>query len=111
MQYYNHSKPWVSHVSLQGHDVQQLDMAKAVWNGQVLAESDASVLVMQRSELTRLRDTDGDGLADNYETVFDGFGMSGNYHEFGFGTAQDADVNLYVSLGTASNGGSCAPNT
>ena len=31
VQYYNHSKPWVSHVSLQGHDVQQLDMAKAVW--------------------------------------------------------------------------------
>ena len=31
VQYYNHSKPWISHVSLQGHDVQQLDMAKAVW--------------------------------------------------------------------------------
>ena len=70
----------------------------------LLAESDASVLVMQRSELTRLRDTDGDGRADDYETVFDGFGMSGNYHEFGFGPAQDADGNLYVSLGTASNG-------
>jgi len=70
----------------------------------LLAEGDASVLVMQRSELTRLRDTDGDGLADDYETVFDGFGMSGNYHEFGFGPAQDADGNLYVSLGTASNG-------
>ena len=31
MSYYNHSQPWVSHISLQGHDVQQLDMAKAVW--------------------------------------------------------------------------------
>lgn len=29
--YYNHSQPWVSHISLQGHDVQQLDMAKAQW--------------------------------------------------------------------------------
>ena len=31
VQYYNHSRPWISHVSLQGHDVQQLDMAKATW--------------------------------------------------------------------------------
>jgi hypothetical protein len=29
--YYNHSRPWVSHVSLQGHSVNQLDMAKATW--------------------------------------------------------------------------------
>ena len=31
VRYYNHSQPWVSHVSLQGHDVGQLDMAKTVW--------------------------------------------------------------------------------
>ena len=42
---------------------------------------------MQRPELTRVKDTDGDGTADEYETVFDGFGMSGNYHEFAFGPA------------------------
>ena len=31
MKYYNNSQPWVTHVSLQGHSVNQLDMAKAVW--------------------------------------------------------------------------------
>ncbi|MFK7740022.1 MAG: hypothetical protein AB8H80_06825 [Planctomycetota bacterium] len=70
----------------------------------LLAESDSSLLVMQRAELTRLRDTDGDGRADEYETVYDGFGMTGNYHEFAFGPARDADGNLYIALNTASNG-------
>ena len=28
---YNHSQPWISHISLQGHDVGQLDMAKSTW--------------------------------------------------------------------------------
>ncbi|MCR9243892.1 MAG: hypothetical protein NXI31_02595 [bacterium] len=70
----------------------------------LLVESAASLLVMQRAELTRLRDTDGDGQADDYETVYDGFGMTGNYHEFAFGPARDAAGNLYVALNTASNG-------
>lgn len=70
----------------------------------MLVEPDGSVLVMQRAELTRLRDTDGDGQADEYETVFDDFGMSGNYHEFSYGPARDAEGNLYIVLGIASNG-------
>lgn len=70
----------------------------------MLADKDGSLLVMQRSELTRLRDTDGDGNADSYETVFDDFGMSGNYHEFSYGPARDAQGNLYIVLGVASNG-------
>lgn len=70
----------------------------------ILAEPDGSVLVMQRAELTRLRDTDGDGAADEYETVFDDFGMSGNYHEFAYGPARDAEGNLFIVLGVASNG-------
>lgn len=75
----------------------------------LLVEDDRTLLVMQRCELTRLRDTDGDGRADEYETVYDTFGMSGNYHEFGFGPARDADGYLYVSLGTASNGAGIRP--
>lgn len=75
----------------------------------ILAESDSSFLVMQRPELTRLRDTDGDGEADLYETVFDGFGMTGNYHEFAFGPARDTEGNLYISLNVASNGAGVRP--
>lgn len=70
----------------------------------MLADDDGSILVMQRAELTRLKDTDGDGAADEYQTVFDGFGMSGNYHEFAYGPAKDADGNLFIVLGIASNG-------
>ena len=70
----------------------------------LLAETDSSMLVMQRSELTRLSDTDADGVCDSYETVFDGFGMSGNYHEFAFGPVRDRDGMLYIALNVASNG-------
>lgn len=70
----------------------------------MLVENDHSILVMQRAELTRLRDTDRDGVADEYETVFDDFGMSGNYHEFAYGPARDSEGNLYIVLGVASNG-------
>ena len=70
----------------------------------ILAERDGSLLVMQRAELTRLRDRDGDGVADRYETVWDGFGLSGNYCEFGFGPVRGANGRLYVSLNLASNG-------
>ncbi|MFD2256242.1 hypothetical protein ACFSSA_06125 [Luteolibacter algae] len=72
----------------------------------LLAESKDSMLVMQRSELTRLKDNDGDGEADSYETVCDDFGMSGNYHEFAYGPAKDKEGNLFIVLGVASNGAS-----
>jgi hypothetical protein len=70
----------------------------------LLALSAQEVLVMQRPELTRLRDTDGDGTADRYETAWDGFGMTGNYHEFAYGPVLDRDGALFVSLNLASTG-------
>ncbi|MBD2752811.1 PQQ-dependent sugar dehydrogenase [Spirosoma validum] len=70
----------------------------------VLALSNKELLIVQRPELTRVTDTNGDGVADLYETVTDQFGMSGNYHEFAFGPVRDTKGNLYFSLNTASNG-------
>lgn len=75
----------------------------------LLAESPSSLLVMQRAELTRLCDLDGDGRADDYETVFDDFGLSGNYHEFAFGPAKGPDGRLYIGLNVASNGAGVRP--
>ncbi len=72
----------------------------------VVANSDREVVIMQRPELTRLTDTDGDGAADVYQTLTDAFGMSGNYHEFAFGPARDAEGNFYIGLNVASNGAS-----
>lgn len=60
-------------------------------------------------ELTRVADTDGDGVADLYGTIADGWGMSGNYHEFLYGPVRDASGNFYVSLGCASDGAAPRP--
>src|SRR5471032_1733450 len=62
------------------------------------------VIVMQRSELTRLRDTKGAGVADSYETICDAFGMTGNYHEFAFGPLPAPDGGWFVALNMGSNG-------
>lgn len=71
----------------------------------VLPLSDSEMLVMQKPELTRLKDTDGDGHADLYETEADDFGMAGNYHEWTYGPVQDQDGNLFISFNTASEWG------
>ncbi|MDF1741336.1 MAG: hypothetical protein P1U86_19405 [Verrucomicrobiales bacterium] len=71
----------------------------------ILEEPGGSLLVMQWTELTRLSDTDSDGKADFYETVFDDFGVTGNYHEFAYGPARDSEGNLYIALNVASNNG------
>jgi len=71
----------------------------------VLPISESEILVMQKPELTRLKDTDGDGQADLYETVTDDFGMAGNYHEWTYGPVKDHDGNLFISFNTASEWG------
>lgn len=70
----------------------------------IYVEEEGTILVIQRSELTRLHDTDRDGLADFYELVSNDWGMTGNYHEFTFGLVKDSKKNIYISLGTASSG-------
>lgn len=44
-----------------------------------------ALYVLQRGELTELRDEDGDGRAERWLTVSDDWGLSGHYHEFAFG--------------------------
>jgi glucose/arabinose dehydrogenase len=52
----------------------------------------------QRSELTRLRDTNDDGVADQYLTAAKGWGVTGHYHEYAYGPELDGDGNLWVTL-------------
>lgn len=53
----------------------------------------------QRGEVTRMKDTNGDGRADLFETVAgDGWGMTGDYHEYAFGSKMDKDGNIWVVL-------------
>lgn len=75
----------------------------------VQAISKSEILVMQRPELTRIKDTDGDGEADLYETMTDDFGVTGNYHEFNYGPVRDKEGNLFIALNSSSSGGGVRP--
>lgn len=57
-----------------------------------------SFYTVQRSELTRVRDTDGDGSADEYLTVTKGWGVTGHYHEYAYGPKLDNAGNLWLTL-------------
>ena len=63
-----------------------------------LALHKRDLYTVQRSELTRLRDTNADGRADEYLTYAKGWGVTGNYHEYAYGPAVDGDGNLWVAL-------------
>ncbi|MDB6029867.1 MAG: hypothetical protein JWM16_205 [Verrucomicrobiales bacterium] len=52
----------------------------------------------QRGEVTRMKDSNGDGRADIFETVGDGWGITGDYHEYAFGSKFDKDGNIWVVL-------------
>jgi hypothetical protein len=57
-----------------------------------------SFYTVQRSELTQLRDSDGDHIADEYLTVAKGWGTTGNYHEYAYGPKLDRDGNFWLTL-------------
>lgn len=69
----------------------------------IVEEKLGQFLVIQKPELTRLIDTDDDGKADQYQTVYDDYGMTGNYHEFAFGPVVDTEGNIFIALNVASN--------
>jgi cytochrome c551/c552 len=61
-----------------------------------LAYKDDALYVAQRGELTKLADTNGDGRADVYETVY-AWPLSGHYHEYSFGPKIAPDGSFFVS--------------
>ena len=63
----------------------------------VLRDGD-SLLVTQRTEVTRLRDTNGDGVADEYLTAARGWNVSGSYHGYAYGPKRDGRGDLWVAL-------------
>ena len=68
-------------------------------------QDNTTVFVIQRPELTKLVDTNGDGTADEFTTVCDKWGVSGDYHEFAFGPARDKAGNFFVTLNVGFGGG------
>lgn len=63
-----------------------------------LAEKDGWLYVTQRCDVSRIKDTNGDGVADVFEVVNDGWEIGGDYHEYGFGSKFDKEGNLWVVL-------------
>ena len=61
-----------------------------------LAYKDGDLYTAQRGELTKLSDTNGDGEADVYETVF-AWPVSGHYHEYSYGPKIAPDGSFFVS--------------
>ena len=63
-----------------------------------LSWHDGWLYATQRPEVTRMKDEDGDGQADVFECVSDGWGIKGDYHEYAFGSRHDKDGNIWVAL-------------
>lgn len=61
---------------------------------------DGDIYVLQKQELTKLIDHDGDMIIDEYETVSDDWKVSANFHEFAFGLVYQ-DGYFYGALATA----------
>lgn len=61
-----------------------------------LAYKDGALYCAQRGELTKLVDTNSDGKADIYETVY-AWPLSGHYHEYSFGPKIGPDGSFFVS--------------
>lgn len=57
-----------------------------------------SLLVTQRTEVTRLRDVNDDGIADEYLSESAGWNVSGAYHAYAYGPKKDREGNDWMTL-------------
>ena len=63
-----------------------------------LAYRDGWLYCTQRGEVSRMKDTVGNGRADVFETFNDDWGIGGDYHEYAFGSKFDGEGNMWVVL-------------
>src|SRR5687767_6879564 len=62
-----------------------------------VAYKNGSLYCVQRGELTKMTDVNGDGKADDFETIYS-WPLSGNYHEYSFGPKIAPDGSFFVTL-------------
>ena len=63
-----------------------------------LSWKDGAMTSTSWGEVTRISDTDGDGVADRYDTLTSNWGYAEG-HEFAFASKHDAQGNIWVALG------------
>jgi hypothetical protein len=63
-----------------------------------LSWKDGAMTATTFGEVVRITDTDGDGVADRYDTLSNNWGYAEG-HEFAFGSKHDPDGNIWVALG------------
>ncbi|MFM7150781.1 MAG: hypothetical protein ACKO23_13145 [Gemmataceae bacterium] len=63
-----------------------------------LAWKDGWLYVTHRPDVTRIKDSDGDGKADVFEVYSEGWDINGDYHEYAFGSRFDKNDNLWFTL-------------
>ena len=82
------------------------DLSKVVWSKFAtglheplgMAYRDGWFHFTQRPDVSKMRDSDGDGRADEFRTLGAPWGINGDYHEYAFGTDPDKDGNIWVVL-------------
>jgi hypothetical protein len=74
-----------------------------------LSWHDGALYATQRCEVTRLRDTDRDGFADEIETFCDTWSINGDYHEYAFGSPFDRNGHMWIVLCLTGSFGSDCP--
>jgi len=85
--------------------------AEGVFDSLGVVAEDAKGLVVvagQKAELTRISDTNGDGIADKYETLFDAHSYHANYHSYMHGPVRGKDGSYYFALNLVHDGGGTA---
>jgi mono/diheme cytochrome c family protein len=65
----------------------------------IQSDGDA-ILISHKPEVLRLRDSDNDLRADQFDVVASGWGYSDDYHDWTTGLVRDVSGNLYVGLGS-----------
>tara|TARA_R110002049_G_scaffold94181_4_gene232270 strand:+ start:10327 stop:12273 length:1947 start_codon:yes stop_codon:yes gene_type:complete len=65
-----------------------------------LAYHDQALYTAQRGELTKLIDTNGDDIADEYKTIY-AWPVSTHYHEYSFGPVLAPDNTFFVTANVA----------
>lgn len=95
-----HGDVWmIRNPSMKGGSMPHFErFARGLHEPMGLAYTEHGLYAAQRGELTRIRDDDGDGRADQYETVYR-WPQSGNHHAFSYGPQPLPDGSLWVGFG------------